>query len=67
MSRRRSLSGSGEASVTRRKLAKLRRIAGWLASQNGWERVRIDVVAVEVERGESGLRVMSVRHLRDVR
>ena len=56
-----------EQSVTRRKMATLRRIAAWLAQRNGWATVRIDVVAVEIGRVEGGLRVLTVRHLRDVR
>ncbi|MFO0831734.1 MAG: YraN family protein [Phycisphaerales bacterium] len=56
-----------EASVTRAKMAKLKRIGSWLAGQNAWPAWRIDVVAVEVAREGEGLRVRSVRHLRDVR
>ncbi len=56
-----------EASVTQRKLAKLRRITAWLARHNQWERTRIDVIAVEVRREGSGFRIESLRHLPDVR
>lgn len=53
-----------EQSVTREKLAKLRRIGTWLAKYNGWKSWRIDVVAVEVVREEGAHRIESVRHLR---
>jgi putative endonuclease len=52
-----------EQSVTRIKLAKLRRIGAWLAKHNAWRSWRIDVVAVEVVRADASLRVVSVRHL----
>lgn len=52
-----------EQSVTKVKLAKLRRIGAWLAKHNAWASWRIDVVAVEVARANGSLRVVSVRHL----
>jgi putative endonuclease len=55
-----------EQSVTGAKRRKLRRIGSWLAKRNGWERWRIDVVAVEVRRDGASLRVEHVRHWKDV-
>lgn len=55
-----------EQSVTKVKLAKLRRIGTWLAKHNGWTSWRIDVVAVEVVRQAGSHRVESVRHLKAV-
>ncbi|HEX2837330.1 MAG TPA: YraN family protein [Phycisphaerales bacterium] len=55
-----------EQSVTKVKLAKLRRIGTWLAKHNRWNSWRIDVVAVEVVREAGSHRVESVRHLRAV-
>ena len=46
-----------EMSVTARKRKKLRSIAQHLSRSNGWQRVRIDVVAIERIRGE-----LHVRH-----
>lgn len=56
-----------EASVTRAKMGKLKRIGAWLAKRNGWGAWRIDVVAVEVRREGKELKVESVRWLREVR
>jgi putative endonuclease len=51
-----------EASITRHKQRKLRQIAMWLARSNRWERVRIDIVAIEMERVGEGYAVKDLRY-----